>query len=114
MAEHRYRIATIANGASLSDAVELPAGFYMAAVEMPAAWTAAALTFQAGENGDDFSNVYDADGDEVEVAAAEARWVVLTPADWCAVPYVKVRSGTAASAVNQAAEREIKLILRPI
>ena len=45
------------------------------------------------------------------VQAASARYIVLLdPAQFQGVNFLKVRSGTAAAAVNQAAARTIKLV----
>lgn len=106
--------ATIASGAALSGAVRLAPGHYLAAIVMPAAWTAADLTFQGSADGDAYSDIYDEDDAEKTIQAAAARYIVLTPADWCAVPFLKVRSGASASAVNQAAARTITLVQRPL
>lgn len=103
--------ATIANGASLSGAVELE-GMELVAIEMPAAWTAANLTFQGSHDGVTFNNVHDDAGTEVSVTAAAARFIRLNPELWGGFHAIKVRSGTAGAAVNQGAERVINLVLR--
>ena len=41
----------IANGAAVSDALEVPVGFAIAAIEFPSAWTAADLGFQISTDG---------------------------------------------------------------
>jgi hypothetical protein len=105
---------TIASGASLSGAARLPNGHCLVGIVMPAAWTAANLTFQASEDGAAYANLYDKNGTEITVTAAASRYIELSPSDWCAVPFLKVRSGTAASAVNQAAARTITLVTRPV
>ena len=107
------KTATIANGASLSGAVDLGAGAILAGIQMPAAWTAASLTFQVSADGVTYANKFDALGTEYSVASAAAaasQYIALPPADWLGVRYVKVRSGTAAAAVNQGAERALTLV----
>lgn len=100
---------TIDNGASLSDAATLFGGL-LSIIEMPAAWTAANLTFQtSGDAGVTFMNVYDDVGNEVAVTAAASRRIRLSPADWVAIHQLKVRSGTAGVPVNQGAERILYL-----
>ena len=108
--------ATIANGASLSGVVDIGEGKTLCAIDMPADWTAANLTFQASTASDGtFDNLYDQYGTEKTVTAAEDRYIPLDdPAFWLGVRYVKVRSGTAASAVNQGAERVITLVTKPV
>lgn len=105
--------ATIANGASLSDAVDL-GGKLLGGILMPAAWTAANLTFQASADGVTYGNVYDAVGDEYTVTAAASRFIALDPSMFSGAQYVKVRSGTAGSPVNQGAARVIVLSSRDI
>lgn len=110
--------ATIANGASLSGAVDL-GGYRVAALDMPAGWTAAALTFQASNTDGSYGDLYDEAGAEVTVpSAAVAASRRIVPGSTLALHllahrYLKVRSGTAAAAVAQAAERAITLVLVP-
>ena len=106
--------ATIAASASLSGAIRLPAGHYLAAIVMPAAWTAADLTFQASPAGTTYNNLYDDNGNEVTVTAAASRFILLPPAEWYAMPFLKIRSGTSGAAVNQAAARTLTLVTRPV
>jgi len=69
----REQTATIANGASLSDALELD-GHSVLRIAMPAAWTAADLTFQVSDDaGTTFRNVYWDWGPEMVVDAACAN-----------------------------------------
>lgn len=103
--------ATIDNGASLSDAVHVR-DQTLVAVAMPASWTAASLTFQASHDGTTYRDVYDAEGTEFEVAAAASRWIALDPADFASAAYLKVRSGTTGTPVNQGAERAVTLVFR--
>lgn len=96
--------ATIANNESLSGAVNL-GDTKGATIFMPAAWTAASLTFQVSHDGTNWFNLYDKDGTEYTVQADASRAIVLPLADWFGVEHLKIRSGTAAAAVNQGAER---------
>lgn len=104
--------ATIANGASLSDAVDITAGLLIA-IQMPAAWTAAVLTFQASHDGVTFADVYDSAGAERSVTVAAGRHVTLDTANF-GMRFVKVRSGTAAAPVNQGAQRVLQLVTVPL
>lgn len=101
---------TIANGTSLSDAIEF-GGDALVEIVMPAAWTAAGLTFQVSHDGVTYQNLYDAAGTEVQISVAASRNVRLSPTDWIGVPYLKVRSGTSGTPVNQGAARTIQIIL---
>lgn len=103
---------TIANGESLSSVANLGRRSLLAIVT-PAAWTTASLTFQGSDDGAAFADIYD-DGVERAIASAivvASRWLVMPAPDlWLSIPFLKLRSGSAASPVNQAALRTIKLV----
>ena len=102
--------ATIANGASLSGAIDLQ-NARLFALHMPADWTAANLTFSVSSNGTTYNDLYDSDGTEVTVTAAEDRYIVITnPSRWLGIRWLMVRSGTSGAAVNQGAERLITVV----
>jgi hypothetical protein len=107
------RTATIANGASLSNAVKLGRGG-VGALALPSGWTTAALTFQGSvDDGVSYQNIYD-DGTERTIASASvaaSRTLSLDPEDWVGFTHIKVRSGTAGSPVNQGADRAIVVSL---
>lgn len=106
---------TIASGASLSGAVDLE-GFAVVAIEMPAAWTAAGITFQAASlSGGTYLDVYDDAGAEVAISAGASRVIAVTGADADALAplqFIKIRSGTGGVPVAQAAERKLRLICK--
>jgi hypothetical protein len=101
--------ATIASGGSLSDVVRCPGGKAWAAIQMPASWTAANLTFQVSLNGTTFYDLYDDLGIEVTVTAGATRTIRLVAGDWWAAPWMKIRSGTTGTPVAQGAERLLTL-----
>lgn len=107
--------AVIASSGSLSEAVDL-GGASLVGIQMPdsSAWTAANLTFQASADGGTFENLYGKNGNEVTVIAAADRYIQIDATDFAGIKHIKVRSGTAASAVNQAAARTLTLVLRPV
>ena len=98
--------ATIANGASLSDALTLNGG-RLTVIEMSAAWTAAALTFQASMDGTNYFNVYDDNGNEVYVIVDASRRVHIDIEALNQQKYIKLRSGTSVTAINQGAARTL-------
>lgn len=110
-------VATIANGTALSDAVNL-GGHVISAIHMPAAWTAAALTFQASDDGGTtWRDVYDDAGTEVTIASAAvvaSRAIVNKTIleQLAGLTTVRLRSGVTATPVNQAAQRAIVLVLK--
>jgi hypothetical protein len=103
-------VATIASGASLSGAVDTGTA-RLAQINMPAAWSAANLTFQTSDDGVTYRNLYDSSGTEYVVTAAAGRSIILSLADFIAARFLKVRSGTAGVSVNQAAARDLGLVL---
>lgn len=107
--------AVIASGQSLSAACPLGA-LTVVGFSMPAAWTAAALTFQVSpDGGTTWQELYDGAGNEVTVQAAAGQFVIPL-ADpsylWRGINMVKVRSGTASAPVNQAAAATVNLVTR--
>ena len=105
------KTVTIANGSSLSSAVDL-GGRKLVAIVMPSGWTAAALTFQASVDGANYYNVYDG-STERSVAVDADYYSMLAIGDYVGVRYLKVRSGTSASGVNQGADRTLTMVLQP-
>lgn len=106
--------ATIANATSLSAAVDLNGGI-LVAIQMPAAWTAAGLTFQGSYDGTTFYNVYDDAGNELTLTTAAQRYLVFdgdVARNLRGIRHIKVRSGTSGAAVNQGAERVLRLVAR--
>lgn len=99
------KTATIEDEGSLSDAVQLE-GLNLEAIIVPSGWTAADITFQASaDGGTTWYNVHDSGGDtELTVQAAASRYIGLLEAAKAPLrgaPRLKVRSGTAGSAVAQ-------------
>lgn len=109
---------SIANGESLSGALSLTPGTrQLVALQMPAAWTAASLTFAVSADGTTYVPLY-WDGAEYTILAAggatTSTGVSLEPAAFAGWAYVKVRSGTSGSAVNQGAARSITVLTRAV
>jgi hypothetical protein len=105
------RTATIANAASLSDAVDL-GGRKLVAIDMPSSWTAASLTFQASVDGVTYDDLYDGATERTLVVAA-SRYLAQAIGDWVGVRFLRIRSGTAGTPVNQGGARTITLVVQP-
>lgn len=108
--------AAIANGASLSAAVELE-GFVIFAIALPAVWTAAAMTFQSSLDGVTWGDVFDDAGAEVTIAAGTivaGRFLVNSTIleKLAGLSKLRVRSGISGAAVAQVAARDIIIILK--
>ena len=109
------RSVVIAINESLSGAFSI--GDYMKlSILTPSAWTAADLTFQGCATLDGtFVDIYNSDDAELNVDAAASRGVGLTSAETDILggfQFLKIRSGTAATPVNQAAARTITVVLK--
>lgn len=109
--ETRVQTVTIANGAALSEAIDMTeqsAGN----IYMPAAWTAASIGIQSCyDSGGTFLPLYDDSGTLVEATVAVDRCVKLPP-EVFACRYIKLWSQTAGSGVNQGADRSIVVELK--
>lgn len=111
MAPIYTKTVTIANGASLSDAVDLKNG-RLAGIIIPASWTTANLTFQVSPDGSNWVDRYDHQGAEYTVVVGGASRSISVPlVDFIGVRHLKVRSGTTGSAVNQGGARSLTLIV---
>lgn len=101
---------TIAADAALSDAADFQAS-RLTRVIFPADWTEAAATFQVSEDGETWFDLFVETAEYSLTSAAADRAVAVNPAIFYDVRRLKVRSGTAAVPVDQAAQRTIKLVL---
>lgn len=102
---------TITNGTALSAAVDL-AGQGIVRIFMPAAWTAAVLTAQVSNDNSTYYDLYNADGTEWSATVAAGHAAILDISAFTAMRYVKLRSGTGAAPVNQAADRVLTVVTR--
>jgi len=82
------------------------------AIFMPAAWQAAAISFQGSIDGTNFYDLYDDGGNQISLTVAQQRTVVLAAGALAGVPYLKFRSGLTGAAVDQTAERVLTVMLR--
>lgn len=106
----------IAAGQALSPAIDL-GGKRLYAIQIPATWTAANLTFQIGITADNitanatFANMFDKGGNEYTVTAAASETLVVPLADFIGAKFLKIRSGTTGSPLPQAAARSLMIQL---
>lgn len=105
---------TISSGTALSAEIDL-GSYQLAAIQMPTAWDAANISFQATTaSGGTYQDLYNDGGNEVVVVAAASRCIAVNAAAMSLAPlrYIKIRSGTTGTPVNQTATRTIILILK--
>lgn len=97
---------TIANGQSLSAAFFAPGK--ETSIQTPAAWTNANLTFQGSPDGITYTDIHDDLGNEVVVVATASTLITIDRLE--SQTYLKIRSGTSGSPVNQGADRILKVM----
>lgn len=104
----------IANGTSLSAVLEVGPG-ELVGIIVPNGWTAAGLSFQGSVDGTNFFNLYDNFGAEITVAVPVTTGCLLAwdPSVKCTV-YLKIRSGTLGTPVNQGADRTLTAVIRKL
>jgi hypothetical protein len=102
---------TIANGAALSAAIDV-AGCSIQGVLLPAVWTAAVMTFAVSFDGITYFPLFDSSGAEVSYTVVAGHAVFFPTYNWRMVRYLKIRSGTSASPVNQGQTTIVTLALR--
>lgn len=114
---YAYRVdatLNIAANASVSDAFKLDRNWLISLV-MPAAWTAASLTFQGSNEQDTpttWADLYSETGEIVVTSAAASRGIILPPTLVHGWWWVRLRSGTSAAPVAQLAARQIIVRMR--
>jgi len=106
--------ATIAAGASLSDAIDIGPDETVVRLIMPGVWTAAVLTLQASHDGTTYCVHTDRSGNEYTITAAASKSIGIPPADLIGVRFLKLQSGTSGAVVNQAAARSIIVCARRV
>lgn len=100
---------TIAAAASLSPAIDLTTK-RLAGIIIPSSWSAANLTMQVSPDGTNWSDLYDSVGTEYTITAAASRAIIVPLHDMIGFRYIKIRSGTAGTPVNQTDARTLTLI----
>lgn len=85
-------------------------GRFPCALFMPAAWTAANITFEASPDGSTWYPVHLADGTAYTLTVAASRFISLTTEYFFGAKHIRV-----VSSVNQGADRTITLMMaRPV
>ena len=108
------KTVTILSGATgLSDIIDLE-GYQLFGIQMPATWVTANITFQTSFDGTTFQDAYDDSGLEITLQALQGKNIsvdinALKLAPW---KYVKFRSGTSGTPVDQTATRVLKIVAK--
>lgn len=109
MATHLEQL-TISSGNSLSSNIRLSVSMVVGIVIDSSTWTSADMTFQGSIDGTTFFNLYDG-SDEYAVTVLANTAHKLDPLIFKPWKYVRCRSGTNASAVNQQGTRTARLLI---
>lgn len=106
------KVATIPSGQSESNVINIE-GESIVAIQMPAAWDAASLTFRVSNDNVTFVDLYFRDLEfELLVDADQGHSLEIIPTvGWS---YFILRSGTSAGPINQLADRDIIVYHKPV
>jgi hypothetical protein len=108
----RVLTATIANAASLSDAVPVN-GQDVVGIVTPAAMTGGGnITFQGSHDGVTFNNIFTTSAELSIGAIAASQYYALSPDLLKGLVAIKVRTGTAGAPIVQAAQRLISVVVK--
>jgi hypothetical protein len=108
-----WKPAVIADGAALSDAINIQ-GYDVVAIQQPEDTEGTAFTFQGSVDGLTFADVKDSTGTEVALAKSEteAETLLLGTNELRGLQAIKVRSGTSATPTEQSGDAVILVGLR--
>ena len=95
-----WEVATIANGAPLSGAINT-GGMTPVRLQLPASLEGTALTFQVSIDGVTYTDFYDEFGVEVNYPCGSSRTVDLPTSTWKFVRLFKIRTQTGDTDTNQ-------------
>ena len=101
--------ATIPINTALSNALSID-GDVLCEIQMPATWTTAHVTFQTSPDGVNFQDLVDTSNAEVDLTVTQAKNRRVNPDLYHGIVYLRLRSGTTATPVNQAAARVLTLV----
>jgi len=112
--DYSFLRVTVGAGASLSGAIELNGGEIVGFV-VPT-WDSAALSFQASNDNGTYRDVYDKDGTtETKTGASTGnRFIAAPDGIQRGYPWIKIRSGLTAAAVNQTNATTITIVMRSL
>ena len=101
--------AIIANGQTTSGAVDL-AGTSLVGIQMPATFSGATITFQVATSlGGTYQTMIDGSGTTVTRTVSQGKYVMLSPADFAGIQFLKI-----VSSASEGAQRTLELVCRPI
>lgn len=99
---------TIANAATVSASINLM-GATLCGIYLPAAFTGTSLSFQAAATLEGTYQTIQRNGGDYTLTVAQGKYVVLDPAVFAGVQFMKVVSGS-----SEGALRTLNLAVRPV
>ena|SRR5882724_101871 len=99
---------TIASGQTVSNAIDL-GEMCLCGIQTPSALTSTAFTFQGSSDNSTFCAMTTQDGTAISVTVAASKLIMLPPANFAGVRYLKVVAGSA-----EGADRNIILLVRAV
>lgn len=101
--------AVISSGQNASAAVDL-VGTTLVGIQLPATFTGTSLTFQmATSAGGTYQTMIDGSGTTLTKTIVQGRYLLLDPAEFAGVQFLKVLSGA-----TEGAARTLELVTRPV
>jgi len=102
---------TILSGTSITDVIDLSANYRLISIEITSAWDAADITFQVSSDGVNFKDYYTTK--ELTYPGGTGNRIIgIIPSDFAGIRYLKIRSGTSATPVNQSNDEVLKYAKR--
>lgn len=105
--------AQIASGQSLSAEADIGAKT-LVGILVPAAWTAAPMSFQVSVDGVNFVEFASFEQSLPTANVGPSTYLAVDPQVWRGINIIKVRSGTLASPVNQGSTVALQLVVRSV
>lgn len=110
--EDSARTVTIASGTAVSGAIDFR-DYSMMIVHIPAAWTAADLSFRTSTTVDGtFDDLNDEFGALLEIAGVAVDSAYVAPAKIAPAHFIQIVSQSGGTPVNQGADRDLILELK--
>lgn len=101
----------ISASGNTSNAADIPSGYIVCGVELPAAWNAAVVTFQVSpDGGATFNDLYYPSGEYASPSLSAGQYFGADIVYFLGASQVKVRSGTGGTPVTQAAARTVNVV----
>jgi hypothetical protein len=91
---------TIAEGESLSDGIDCSAG-QIVRITIPQEFAPSNLTFQVSTDGNFYSDLFNTDGEEIQIVAKPDTGIVIHEIWTRSIAFLKFRSGTRTHPVEQ-------------